>query len=556
MNHGPGTVAYVGKVLTAFALAALFFSCTSSNRIEGYVYYRLNASPSTLDPALIADVPSATIAAKLYNGLVRLRDDLGIAPDIAMKWSVSADGLRYTFHLRKGVRFLNGREVKASDFKYSFERVLDPATKSPNTWVFGKVEGAEEFLKGRAGEVKGFRAKSDYVFEITLKKPFSPFLSMLTMPPAYVVPHEEVEKWGADFSSHPSGTGPFILKKWLPDRELLLARRTDYFGDGSRVRGIAYRIIAEDLTAVTEFELGNLDVIAVPASAYARFRNDERWNRYIISLEGLNTYYLGMNTSRPPFDDPEVRRAVSVAIDREKILNTFYEGRGRLAEGPVPHLLRRWKTGSPLKYDPDRARRIIREKGLTGMEAQMYVSADKEVVDLAEIIQAYLERVGIRVKIKQLEWSAYKEAVNRGEPDMFWLSWWADYPDPENFLFPLFHSRNIGPGGNRVRYVNKEVDSLIEKGQYAVDEKDRDLFYQKAEEIIIEESPWVFFWHKTDYVITQPWIRGCRVYPVYSMDKGTEITIHSAANRHETGPRGSVGSAAEDKEVLPSRDTF
>jgi len=350
------------------------------------------------------------------------------------------------------------------------------------------------------------------------------------MTPAYVVPREEVTKWGADFSSHPSGTGPFTLKEWLPDRELLLARRADYFDGNSRVRGIAYRIIAEDLTAVTEFELGNIDVIALPASAYSRFRNDRKWSRYIISREGLNTYYLGLNSSRPPFNDPELRRAVSYAIDREKILNTFYEGRGKLAVGPVPDLLRRWDIKTSVRYDPETAGKIIRDKGLKGMKVDMYVSADKEVVDLAEIIQAYLARVGINVNIKQLEWSAYKEAVNKGEPDMFWLSWWADYPDPENFLFPLFHSKNLGSGGNRVRYINKEVDSLIEKGQYSVDEKKRDYFYQKAEEIIIKDSPWVFFWHKTDYVITQPWIRGCRVYPVYSMDKGTEIETDLATN--------------------------
>jgi peptide/nickel transport system substrate-binding protein/oligopeptide transport system substrate-binding protein len=521
------------SVLITLAFTLLLLSCTSSNRLQGYVYYRLKASPSTLDPALIADVASATIAAKLFNGLVRLKGNLEIAPDIAQKWSISKNGLRYTFFLKKGVRFSNGREVKARDFKYSFERVLNPVTKSPNTWVFDKVVGAREFLGGRAGEVKGFKVKSNYVFEIILKRPFSPFLSMLTMTPAYVVPREEVEKWGVDFSSHPSGTGPFTLKEWLPDRELLLKSRTDYFDGNSKVKGIAYRIIAEDLTAVTEFELGNIDVISLPASAYSRFKNDKKWSRYIISREGLNTYYLGLNSSRPPFNDPEVRRAVSYAIDREKILNTFYEGRGKLAVGPVPDQLRKWDIKTSVRYDPKLAGKIIRDKGLKGMKVDMYVSADKEVVDLAEIIQAYLARVGINVNIKQLEWSAYKEAVNKGEPDMFWLSWWADYPDPENFLFPLFHSKNIGPGGNRVRYINKEVDSLIEKGQYSVNEKDRDYFYQKAEEIIIKDSPWVFFWHKTDYVITQPWIKGCRVYPVYSMDKGTEIKIDLATNLHE-----------------------
>ena len=155
----------------------------------------------------------------------------------------------------------------------------------------------------------------------------------------------------------------------------------------------------------------------------------------------------------------------------------------------------------------------------------MYVTAEQDVVDLAEIIQSYLSASGINVKIKQLEWSAYKDAINKGEPDMFWLSWWADYPDPENFLFPLFHSSNFGPLGNRTRYVNKEVDLLIEKGQYSSDAGTRDYYYQKAEEIIIRDSPWVPFWHRNDILVHQPWIKGYKVYPIYTMDKGMNIEL-------------------------------
>jgi ABC-type transport system substrate-binding protein len=342
------------------------FSCTSSNRLEGYVYYRLNANPTTLDPALITDVSSASIAAKLFNGLVKLNDNIEIAPDIAERWEISKDGLRYEFYLRKGVRFTNGREVKAQDFKYSFERILDPKTKSPNTWVFDKVEGAKEFQKGHAKEVKGFKVIDDY---------------------------------------------------------------------------------------------------------------------------------------------------------------TFYEERGRLAAGPVPDLLRKWDVKAGINYDPQRAKEIIRREGMSGIKVNMYVTADQDVVDLAEIIQSYLSEIGINMNIKQLEWSAYKDAVNKGEPDMFWLSWWADYSDPENFLFPLFHSSNLGPAGNRTRYVNKEVDTLIEKGQNSLNEKERNNFYKKAEEIIIQDMPWVSFWHRTDFLIKQPWIKGYKVYPIYTMDKGTEVEI-------------------------------
>lgn len=503
----------------------LLVSCSSRNRVSGYVYYRLNASPTTLDPALIVDVPAGSLSAKLFNGLVRIGDDLSIEPDLAEGWSVSKDGLIYTFKLKKGVTFSNRREVKARDFKYSFQRILAPKSKSPNTWVFEKLLGADDYMKGRAEEVKGVKAVDDYTLEIRLRHPFSPFLSLLAMTTAYVVPREEVERWGPDFSSHPIGTGPFTLKEWLPNREIRFENRRDYFAGAAKVRGLIYRIIPEDLTAVTEFEIGNIDVLTIPVSEFSRYKKDPERKNFISSIKGLNTYYLGLNCSKPPFDNINVRRAIAYAVDREKILNTIYEQRGRLASGPLPDTLRRWDMSSPYNYDPVKAKEIIVKEGLKGASINFYVTADQEIVDIAEVIQSYIRDAGINVKIKQLEWSAYKEALNKGEPDMFYLSWWADYPDPDNFLFPLFHSSNHGPAGNRSRYTNYAVDSLIEKGQRTLEEKRRESLYKKAEEIIVADAPWIFLWHKTDFTIRQPWIKNYKIYPVYSMDKGTDISL-------------------------------
>jgi peptide/nickel transport system substrate-binding protein/oligopeptide transport system substrate-binding protein len=501
------------------------FSCSSSNRIEGYIYYRLNTNPTTLDPALIVDVTGGSIAAKLFNGLVRLGEDLSVQPDIAREWSISRDGLIYTFRLKKGVYFSNKREVKAYDFKYSFKRILDNKSKSPNTWVLEKILGADDFMKGRAEDIKGIRIIDDYTFEIRLKKSFSPFLSLLTMTAAYVVPCEEVERRGPDFSSYPVGTGPFVLKEWLPNRELRLEKKDDYFDIPAKVRGISYRIIPEDLTAVTEFELGNLDIITIPASEYLRYRKDPAKKNFISSLKGINTYYLGLNCSKPPFHNLNIRRAINHAIDREKILNTIYEGRGRLAEGPVPDTIRKWNNQLRYEYNPEKARSLIKSEGQEGITISFYVTADQEVIDIAEVIQSYIKAIGIDVNIKQLEWSAYKEALNKGEPNMFYLSWWADYPDPDNFLFPLFHSSNFGAGGNRTRYSNLAVDVMIEKGQHALDEKERNLCYKKAEELIGADAPWVFLWHRTDFTIRQPWVENYKIYPIYSMDKATEISL-------------------------------
>lgn len=510
-------------ILLSFLLTVL--CCSSQNRIEGYIYYRLNTNPTTLDPALIVDVIGGAISAKLFNGLVRIGDDLSIRPDIAQQWAISHGGTAYTFTLKKGVYFTNRREVKAHDFKYSFERIADPKTKSPNSWIFENIIGARDFMNGRAYDIKGIVVKDDYTLELRLEKPFSPFLSLLTMTAAYVVPKEEVEKWGADFSSHPTGTGPFLLKSWLPNREIALQKREDYFDEPARVKGIIYRVIPEDLTAVTEFEIGNIDVLTIPASEYSQYKKNRKKKDFISSIKGLNTYYLGMNCSRPPFDNLNLRRAISYAIDTEKILNTIYEQRGRPAAGPLPDLLRTWDRENHHEYNPHKAREIIRKAGMEGATVQFYITADQEIVDIAEVIQSYIQAAGIKVEIKQLEWSAYKEAINRGEPDMFYLSWWADYPDPENFLFPLFHSSNHGPAGNRTRYTNATVDALIEDGRDTLDEKKRNSQYQRAEELIVADAPWVFLWHRTDFTIRQPGIKNYKIYPIYSMDKGTEVSF-------------------------------
>ncbi len=473
---------------------------------------------------MIVDVTGGSIAAKLFNGLVRLDEKFGIIPDIAEQWEVSSSGTTYTFHLKRGIKFINNREVKADDFKYSFERVLAPGGRSPNGWVFEKIAGARDFMQGKASQVSGLEVLDPYTIRIRLERSFSPFLHLLTMTAAYVVPREAIEESGADLSSRPVGTGPFRLREWRHNDRLILDRNDAYFGGRPHSAAIVYRIIPEDLTAVTEFELGNLDVLSVPASEYRRFRGSDKWSNLMVSVPGINTYYLGFNCSRPPFNEPALRRAVIQAIDREKILKTYYEGRGILASGPVPPSLRAWGLPKMPAYDAASASAAFRRSGLPGRTINFYVTADQEVTDLAEIIQSYLLSAGLTVSIKQLEWSSYKAALIRGEEDIFWISWWADYPDPENFLFPLFHSANHGASGNRTRYTNPAVDALIEQGQRTGNLEGRNRVYGDAERLIMKDAPWVPFWHKADITVRQPWVKNFRVYPIYSMDKGMEVS--------------------------------
>lgn len=504
-------------------------SCRKSDdgRLPGTLYLRLSSNPTTLDPALITDVIGGTIAAKLFNGLIRFNENLDIVPDIARSWDLSPDQRTYTFHLRRDVRFSNGRTVTAEDVRYSFERVLTPATRAPLTWVLDKIEGADAFLAGKATNISGIRIENDHTLVLKLGKPFGPFLSLLAMTTAYVVPREEVDRLGQDFGTHPVGSGPYVLTEWKHGQSLMLTAREDYFESRPRLNGIYYRVIPEDLTAVMEFETGGLDALLIPSSEYRRYTTDPAWRDRVYGKPGLNSYYLGLNCTRKPFNDIRVRRAVNLAIDRQRILNTVFEKRGVLAAGPVPPGL--WKhSGGKSEgygYDQKKAKKLVQEAGAQGSTIKIFVSADPEILDIIEVVQNYLAQVGITAEITQLDWSAFKHAVNEGEPDAFWLSWWADYPDPENFLFPLFHSASVGPGGNRTRCLDPDLDRLIETAQRTTDERQRYLLYRQAEDRIIKNAPWVFMWHKADYFVLQPWVRDFKIYPIYSIDKGLDIAV-------------------------------
>lgn len=519
--------------LLLFMVLSFLVQCGSGCQIASsndpaYIYLQLSANPTTLDPALIVDVSGATIGAKLFNGLVRYDRELTIEPDLAERWQISADGTEYTFFIRHGVCFSTGRAMTAHDVKYSFERVLDPATRSPRTWVLSRIRGAHAYMSGKAREVIGIEVRDPYTLVVSLEEPFGPFLSLLSLTTASVVQREEVARWGPDFSFHASGTGPFMLRDWQHGSVLQLDANTHYFEGSPRVKGIVYRIIPEELTTMVEFETGNLDVIRIPGSGFQRYEEHPIWSRHIAGQPSLNTYYLGLNCQKPPFDDRRVRQAVGYAIDTKRILATVFEGRGIAANGPIPPLLRRSMPvlHNPYSYDPDKARELLRSAGYPeGLSIQMMITFQPEALDVIEVIQFYLNRIGIQSRIVQMEWSSFKEAVARGDTDAFWLSWWADYPDVDNFLFPLFHSANAGAGGNRTFYRNPVVDRLIDQGQQIPDENSRLRVWAEVERIVIDDCPMIFFWHKSDYFLCQPRVRTFIPHPLSTGEKGLEVEL-------------------------------
>ena len=514
----------ISAALLCSAVAILVSGCTAASveREPDWIHMRLKKNPNTLDPARIVDLDSARIAAKLFNGLVGFDAQLQPVGDLARSWTLSADGRTYCFALRDDVLFSNGRLVTAHDVIFSFERVLAPQTRSPRTWVLSRIQGADAFMQGRLDRVTGLRALGLHRLEITLSEPFAPFLSMLGLTTAYVVPREDVERLGDEFGRQASGSGPFMLVEWKHNQHVRLRKNPHWRGPGPLSSGICYRIIPEDFTAMVAFEKGSLDILPeIMASEYARYSRDPKWRDCVQQAIGLNTYYLGLNCRREPFNDVRVRQALNYAIDRPTMLAAILDGRGELASGPVPPLLRRGSAPPGYGYDPQRARRLLAEAGYpNGFSMQIYQTADIENLDMCQAIQSYLQAVGVRVSIVQLEWSTFLAAVADGEADAFWLSWWADYPDAENFLYPLFHSENLGAGGNRSRYVDARFDSLIEQAVTTPDSQQRDTLYAQCENLIVAQAPWVFFWHKQVCSIHRPEIRGYHTVALTVMEKG------------------------------------
>ncbi len=532
------------KYLTPIVLIpVMVLACGGVHRDYSALQLSLSQEPTSLDPAMIVDVSGGAVAAKIFNGLVKYDESMNIVPDIASSWQISDDGRTYTFTLRTDVLFHNGRRLTAHDVKYSFERVLSPESGSRRKWLFEPILGARDLIEGRTDEAAGLVVEDDHTIRIILERPLAVFLGFLAMPNAYIVPREEVDRWGEDFSDHVIGTGPFELKEWKHDELLRLARNERYFDRGARVQTIQYRILPEDFTRIAEFEAGNLDIVEVPSAEFPRLASDPFWQKHLHPQVGLNTYYLGFNCQKAPMNNPVFRQAVHMAIDRQKIVDTLLQGRARLAVGPVPPELPGHNVDlSGYAYQPERARETLRSLGAEiERPLKLYQRALRSSLEINEAVQYYLQKAGLNVEIVQLEWSAFKQALNEGKADMFLLSWHADYPDAENFLFPVFHSSNWGASGNRAFYGNPAFDALIERAQREADPGTRTALYRQAEAMVVADAPWVFLWHQAEYFLAQPWVENFRPVAIYNADKGTDVALATTAEGPGPARRSVAG---------------
>ena len=510
------------RSIVGCVLLLVIASCTRApdDRAGGMVFRtRLNEDPPDMDPVRSRDTTSGAILFEIFDGLVELdQSDLTIAPAVAARWDISADGRTYTFHLRDGVRFHNGREVTAADAVYSFERAMKPANRPGKPWVFDPVLGVEEFRRGESDHVVGLEALDDRTLRVTLSRPYGPFLSLLVQEQASLVPREVYEDPDRGYLRHPVGCGPFRLDSWVPGQSLTLEAFRDYYGEGPHVARVIYRIIQSQDTALQEYRAGGLEMTDEVPSGQRRVLQAEMGEQY-RQWPQLAIRSIALNHARPPFaGNLALRRAVNHAVDREYILRVLNEGKDVPLAGVIPPGLPSHDPGlRGYDYDPGRARSYLIEAGYPGGEGLPELTllhiTNEGHRRICERIAADLAAVGIRVRPRNLEFAAYLAAITGTtdtppEAEMIYFNWSGDFPDAYNFLFPNLHSANAGPAGNYSRYVNPEFDRLLDASIVEIEPEKRWELYRQAERVAVEDAAWVFFYSFRDEALVRPEVEG------------------------------------------------
>jgi ABC-type transport system substrate-binding protein len=481
---------------------------------------RDNYDPRSLDPALSTDVPTGRVVAYVFDGLTSFTPEARVEAALAERWDVTPDGSRYTFHLRRGVTFSDGTTLGAKTVISSWQRALDPATKGGRGEPLQPIRGARDFAAGKAKSIAGLSAPNDSTVVVQLEEPLGIFPKLLAMPVAAVVPANMA-------NDHPIGTGPWRLVEWKHDDYLLFAKNEKYWGGAPKADSLRARIISEPSTAVAEFESGNVDVLLIPASETQQWEDDESKKGMLMSVPALQLVYIGINTTRGPLRDARVRQAINMAIDRKLIAQRLVSGRGRLAAGVIPPSLGGADTlRAPYPFDAARAKQLLQQAGFpNGIDVELWVGANPIYGRIAETVQAYLSQAGIRTKIVQRESAAAREAARKGQTDMILKDWYADYPDAENFLYPLLHSANKGVGGNVSFFQNAEFDRLVSQARREPDEAKRNVLYRQADSLAFVEAPMVFLYFYNELYAVQSWIHGFKPPVIFNGQRWLDVSI-------------------------------
>jgi ABC-type transport system substrate-binding protein len=521
-------------------LMALLTSCTTGRKgdvlagnggggaaVSANVFrYPLTTEPTDYDPARVQDGTTIDLLQQIFEGLVKWSEQNEIVPNLAEKWKVSPDGKTYTFTLKKGVKFHNGREMTAEDFKYSLERACDPATQSQTSSSYLKdIVGAMDKINGKATEISGIKVIDPYTLSITIDA-FKPYwLGNMTYPTGYVVCKEAIEQNGNVLDHKAAvGTGPFKLAEVRAGYEVTLAAHPDYHGGKPKLDFIARPILKDANTRLSKYEADELDLVVIAPGDLDRVQQDAKLKAEMKSFARPAIWYVGMNQDAPgsPFKKKEVRQAFAMAIDPQEVIRVALKGQADLANGILPPgVLGHNPNVKPLPYDPAKAKQLLAQAGypdgkgfptltFSFRQDQPEVGAGAQVV-----AQQLKKNLGINLQLRPMEWGQFlKERSDKTMP-LSYLRWAADYLDAQNFLSLLLHSSQLINGQetnpeNGVGYNNPVFDRLCEQADVERDPQKRIALYQQAEQLMLEDAPWRPLYFQRDVELIKPRVKGLR----------------------------------------------
>ncbi|OUP10949.1 ABC transporter substrate-binding protein [Collinsella sp. An2] len=494
----------------------------ASDESSGSILAYYISNPTAIDPYNCQETMGSQVVSQLFDGLMIYdfqNDELVCTA--CESYEMNDDATVFTFHLREGMTFHNGDTVDAQSFKRAFERIVDPSTNdSPSaiSYHLEPVQGYDELLSGDADELSGVTCPDELTLVISLKYSYADFPYVLTHPALVPVPQAALDD-PASYLLAPIGNGPFQMEGQWEDGQMISVRKfDDYYGTPSSIDGVDFSIRRDVGSAYMEFQAGTLDFCQVPNAQY-----EDATQQYGISNDGytatpgnqvlngseLSTYYLIINNTQPPFDDVNLRRAVSLAINREAICETVFNGNRTPADGFVAPMVDGYQEGSweYCKYDPDQAREILDQyypadaDGNRGITLQLSYDLNGDHADIMDVVMSSLNEVGIQVTADTGEWANIVARVHDLDYQFCRMGWSADYPTLDNFLYPLFCSSSPDDASG---YKNDEVDAAIAEARATVDHDERIAKFQAVDKMIGEDCPVVpLFYYQHNYVVAE-----------------------------------------------------
>jgi len=494
---------YLLSAAAVMLLAAQAFA--EAPKQGGSAVITFNNDLTTLDPQIGYDWQNWTVIKSIFDGLMDYEPGTTkLTPDLAESYSISDDGQTYTFKLRDGIKFHNGRAVTSADVKYSLERAVNPATQSPGGSYFGAIKGYDEMVgSAKASELSGVTTPDDETVVIALTRPDATFLHLMAINFGMVVPKEEVEKYGADFGKNPVGTGSFKFVEWTPGQQLVLERFADYFRPGvPYLDKLTFEFGQDPTVNVLRLTKGEVDIVGdgIPPAQFNEIMQDAATKDLVVVGDQLHTGYVTLNVKTPPLDNLKVRQAINMAVNKDRIAKII-NNRGVPATQALPPAMPGYDTAQKgYAFDPEGAKKLLAEAGLAdGFATELYAMNVDPNPRIAQAIQQDLAAVGINAEIKSL---AQAEVITGGGSangvPMIWsggMAWIADFPDPANFYYGILGCGGAVEGGwNWSKYCNESLDQRANQADTMVTDEQAAARVEAWKGIfndVLKDAPWV-----------------------------------------------------------------